>query len=85
MIIFFILLNYLALAKASTRMKTVVSRRFMRGTDPIKSTWVYPKLISNSYYLYSKISVTMLNTIFSIIVLITLLIFNFHTIKRLAL
>jgi uncharacterized protein (DUF1015 family) len=27
--------------------KTIVSGRFMRGTDPIKSTWVYPKLISN--------------------------------------
>jgi hypothetical protein len=25
--------------------ETVASRRFMRGTDPIKSTWVYPKLI----------------------------------------
>ena len=61
--------------------ETVVSRRFMRGTDPIKSTWVYPKLISNSYYLYSKISIT--DTIFSIVVLITLLIFNFYT-KRLA-
>jgi hypothetical protein len=35
-------------------MKTVVSRRFMRGTDPIKSTWVYPKLISNICYLYSN-------------------------------
>jgi hypothetical protein len=58
-------------------MKTVVSRRFMRGTDPIKSTWVYPKLISNSYYLYSKINI--INTIF--IILISLLIFNFHTIN----
>lgn len=25
--------------------ETVASGRFMRGTDPIKSTWVYPKLI----------------------------------------
>ena len=26
--------------------ETVVSRRFMRGTDPIKSIWECPKLIS---------------------------------------
>lgn len=32
--------NYFLLAR-----ETVTSRRFMRGTDPIKSTWVYPKLI----------------------------------------
>jgi hypothetical protein len=25
--------------------ETVASRRFMRGTDPKKSNWVYPKLI----------------------------------------
>jgi len=25
--------------------ETVASRWFMRGTDPTKSTWVYPKLI----------------------------------------
>jgi len=24
---------------------TMTRRQFMRGTDPIKSTWVYPKLI----------------------------------------
>ena len=24
---------------------TIARRQFMRGTDPIKSTWVYPKLI----------------------------------------
>ena len=24
--------------------ETVASGRFMRGTDPIKSTWVYPNL-----------------------------------------
>jgi hypothetical protein len=24
-------------------LNTVASRWFMRGTDPIKSTWVYPK------------------------------------------
>jgi hypothetical protein len=24
---------------------TMARRQFMRGTDPIKSTWVYPKLI----------------------------------------
>ena len=25
--------------------ETFASRQFMRGTDPTKSTWVYPKLI----------------------------------------
>jgi hypothetical protein len=25
-------------------MGTIARRQFMRGTDPIKSTWVYPKL-----------------------------------------
>jgi hypothetical protein len=26
-------------------LETFAIRQFMRGTDPIKSTWVYPKLI----------------------------------------
>jgi hypothetical protein len=26
-------------------LETLAIRQFMRGTDPIKSTWVYPKLI----------------------------------------
>jgi len=32
--------------------KTVASRWFMRGTDPIKSTWVYPKLKNVKVMLY---------------------------------
>jgi hypothetical protein len=38
--------------------ETVASRWFMRGTDPIKSTWVYPK-----FYFYLIINIKFINTV----------------------
>ena len=40
--------------KGDKSQETMISRWFMRGTDPIKSTWEYPNLIFViSYTLYN--------------------------------
>jgi hypothetical protein len=42
----FILFSYINIGNYPYYVRgTMARRQFMRGTDPIKSTWVYPKLI----------------------------------------